>query len=249
MMSEPIENIEELKPPCHRRPTMSEPKPDYTTGPNYADGPQYTIGPIQQAIGKMGELPEKPTGEKFLASDGNCYGIDDFNAIHASPPCQAFSTMTNGRWQDRVSEHPKLIEPIRRLLIASGKPYVIENVEGARGELINPILLCGTMFKLETEAGNQLRRHRYFECSFGYLWTPPCQHNSASAIGVYGGGQNPARRKRRYKAEGENTDFGIVARSFVMGVDWMTGKELNESIPPAYTEFMGRQLAEYLRAQ
>jgi DNA (cytosine-5)-methyltransferase 1 len=188
-------------------------------------------------------------GEKFLASDGNCYGIDDFNAIHASPPCQAFSTMTNGRWQDRVSEHPKLIEPIRRLLIASGKPYVIENVEGARGELINPILLCGTMFKLETEAGNQLRRHRYFECSFGYLWTPPCQHNSASAIGVYGGGQNPARRKRRYKAEGENTDFGIVARSFVMGVDWMTGKELNESIPPAYTEFMGRQLAEYLRAQ
>jgi DNA (cytosine-5)-methyltransferase 1 len=188
-------------------------------------------------------------GEKFLASDGNCYGIDDFNAIHASPPCQAFSTMTNGRWQDRVSEHPKLIEPIRRLLIASGKPYVIENVEGARGELINPILLCGTMFKLETEAGNQLRRHRYFECSFCYLWTPPCQHNSASAIGVYGGGQNPARRKRRYKAEGENTDFGIVARSFVMGVDWMTGKELNESIPPAYTEFMGRQLAEHLRAQ
>jgi hypothetical protein len=47
---------------------MSEPKPDYTTGPNYADGPQYTIGPIQQAIGKMGERPEKPTYEEGLAA-------------------------------------------------------------------------------------------------------------------------------------------------------------------------------------
>jgi DNA (cytosine-5)-methyltransferase 1 len=155
---------------------------------------------------------------EYLAEHGS-----EFDVIHASPPCQRYSAMTNGRWQDRVEEHPDLIEPTRILLIKSGKPYVIENVPGA--PLLNPVLLCGTMFYLETPSGNQLRRHRYFECSFRVPLTPPCQHNNLSAVGVYGGGQNPARRKRRYKSEGEEKDFGIKARALVMGIDWMTGKQ------------------------
>lgn len=170
----------------------------------------------------------------------------EFDVIHASPPCQLYSTMTNGRWKDRLQNHPNLIGTVRKCLIETGRPYVIENVSGARAILINPILLCGTMFGLQTESGHQLIRHRYFECSSFFILVKTCQHNNLSSIGVYGGGQNPARRTRRYKAEGERVDFGIIARSHVMGIDWMTGLELNEAIPPAYTEFIGKHLLEHL---
>ena len=119
----------------------------------------------------------------------------EFDAIHASPPCQRYSTMTKGRWQDRVIEHPDLIAPTREALKVVGKPYSLENVEGARKELVNPVMLCGTMFDLKTKGGSQLRRHRYFELSFPINFlVPPCQHLKGSVIGVYGGGQNPARK-------------------------------------------------------
>jgi DNA (cytosine-5)-methyltransferase 1 len=183
---------------------------------------------------------------EYLAEHGR-----EFDAIHASPPCQAFSAMTNGRWQDRIKNHPDLIEPTRRLLIESGKPYVIENVIGA--PLIGPVVLCGTMFGLETEAGNQLRRHRLFEASFPVGLVSSCRHNRFSAIGVYGGGQHPRRQSHRRSSERNaysetpaDSDFGISARRKVMGIDWMNGKELNQSIPPAYTEFIGRIIKEQL---
>jgi DNA (cytosine-5)-methyltransferase 1 len=191
-------------------------------------------------------------GEKFQASDGNWYGIDDFDAIHASPPCQRYSTMTAGRWQDRIESHPDLIAPVRDLLKQTGRPYVIENVEGARAELINPILLCGTMFGLQTKHGSQLRRHRYFEMSTPMFLVPTCQHNNGSVIGVYGGGQNPARRRPATigvwghaggsSARDGLTQFGTQDRRDAMGIDWMTGNELSEAIPPAYTEYIGKQL-------
>ena len=191
------------------------------------------------------------------AQGHNLY-LKDIAAIHASPPCQKFSVMTNGRWQDRVPNHPDLIKPIRQLLIATGKPYVIENVPGAKKELINPIMLCGTSFGLGTKDGNQLRRHRYFELSFPFnSFLPQCQHNKASAIGVYGGGQNPARRKPvtigvwghaggSSKRDGL-IQFGSDARREAMGIDWMTGNELSEAIPPAYTEYIGKYLLGVVR--
>lgn len=180
------------------------------------------------------------------------HGVE-FDAIHASPPCQLYSTMTKGRWKER--EHPDLIKPMRDLLIVIGKHFVIENVEGARGKLINPIMLCGTMFDLQTTHGNQLRRHRYFECPF-YILVPPCQHNSGSSIGVYGGEQNPARKHPATigvwgHAGGSSRrdgliQFGIQDRREAMGIDWMTGDELSEAIPPAYTEFIGKFLLQHL---
>lgn len=179
----------------------------------------------------------------------------EFDVIHASPPCQGYSTMTKGRWKDR--QYPMLIGDVRDLLIATGRPYVIENVGGARRELINPVMLCGTMFGLETETGNQLQRHRYFELSFGGFLTPTCGHNTASAIGVYGGGQNPERRKSMvvgvYGHTGGTSNrnglsqFGVDIRREVMGIDWMTNSELNEAIPPAYTEFIGKHLIQALK--
>lgn len=178
----------------------------------------------------------------------------EFDAIHASPPCQKYSSMTKGRWQDR--QHPDLVAPTRELLEALGKPYVIENVVGA--PLVNPVQLCGTMFGLQTSEGSQLRRHRLFECSWDALiLVPPCSHNDGSPIGVYGGGQHPLRRRHATigvwgNAGGHSTrdnldHYGIEARREAMGIDWTTGSELSEAIPPAYTEFMGRQLMQHMR--
>jgi DNA (cytosine-5)-methyltransferase 1 len=190
----------------------------------------------------------------FVQANAMTYPLEGFDAIHASPPCQRYSTMTRGLWKDR--EHPDLIAATRERIRAAGVPYVIENVENARRLLIEPVKLCGTMFGLGTKEGNQLRRHRYFECSFGYLMTPPCQHNAYSAVPVYGGGQDgdyhtPRRKPKTIgvwgHAGGSSARDGLVqfntaARREAMGIDWMTGDELSESIPPAYTEFIGAAL-------
>ena len=179
----------------------------------------------------------------------------EYDAITASPPCQAFSAMRKGRWQDR--EHPDLIEPTRATLKATGKPYVIENVEGA--PLMAPITLCGTMFGLRTRHGSQLRRHRLFEAPWFFGLIPTCAHNEYAAIGVYGGGQHPQRRCNDansrlpatigvYVNSGGSsvrdgtTGFGVVDRRDAMGIDWMTNAELSQAIPPAYTQFIGEQL-------
>ena len=160
----------------------------------------------------------------------------EFDVIHASPPCQKFSTMTGGLWKDRLDGHLNLIWPVRHLFHILGIPYVIENVPGAREELINPIMLCGTMFGLVASDGAQLRRHRYFECNTLSLLTPPCNHNGRT-IAVYG---NAGGTSKRDGIKFHNTED----RKIAMGIDWMTGKELSEAIPPAYTEFIGRQIID-----
>ena len=186
---------------------------------------------------------------QYIAEHGH-----EFDAIHASPPCQLYSAMRRGRWKDRL--HPDLIAPTRELLIASGKPYVIENVEGARNKMISPIKLCGTIFGLKTRAGAQLRRHRYFEYSFSMIFTPPCSHlRGASVIGVYGGGQHPQRRRipatigvyghSSGSSKQDYLDFScftVQDRREAMGIDWMTGDELSQAIPPAYTRYVGKHL-------
>ena len=195
---------------------------------------------------------------EFHQADAMTYPLDGFDVIHASPPCQAYSTMRRGLWKDRC--HPDLISAIRERLVAAGVPFVIENVENARRLLISPVRLCGTSFGLGTKEGNQLRRHRYFECSFGMPLAPPCQHNGYSAVPVYGGGQNgdyhhPRRKPKTIGVWGHAggsskrdglVQFGTAARREAMGIDWMTGDELSEAIPPAYTEWIGKQLMEVL---
>lgn len=149
--------------------------------------------------------------------------LRDFDAIHASPPCQA-SSRTKSRWPDR--EHPELIPPIRELLIVTGLPYVIENVVGAK--LVNPVTLCGQAFGLGID-GHDLWRHRLFECSFPALSTP-CVHRG-QPIGVYGHGS----------AKGGSRGFQGLAdeKREAMGTPWMTGNECSQAIPPAFTEFIG----------
>lgn len=192
---------------------------------------------------------------EFHQADAMTYPLEGFDAIHASPPCQFASTMRVGLWQDR--EHANMIPGTRERLVGVGVPYIIENVENARRHLVNPVLLCGTMFGLGTTEGNQLRRHRYFECSFDLVFSPSsCQHNRYSTVPVYGGGQNgdfhdPPRKPKTIGVWGHAggssvrdgvVQFGTDARREAMGIDWMTGDELSEAIPPAYTEWLGRKL-------
>lgn len=165
--------------------------------------------------------------------------LRQFDAIHASPPCQGYTAL---RHAPGALGAPRLIPEVRRLLRSSGKPYVIENVEEARWDMIDPIMLCGSMFGLGAQ-GCQLQRHRLFECSFE-VHQPPCQHDERPVIGVYGG----HARKRSAKHGGRGTrDVWMgghkMAASEALGIDWpMTLDELSEAIPPAYTELLGWQM-------
>lgn len=181
----------------------------------------------------------------FHQADALTFPLDGFDAIHASPPCQAFTSM---RTMPDAREHANLIEPIRERLLAAGVPYVIENVVGA--PLRNPVRLCGTMFGLGTE-GAELRRHRLFECSF-FCLSPTCAHGARYVIGIYGGhARNRTRvidvygegaRDSRRKYDKGLPDFGVDQGREAMGIDWMSVAELSQAIPPAYTQFIGEAL-------
>lgn len=151
--------------------------------------------------------------------------LPDVHAFHASPPCQKNSTMTKGLWKDRLDSHPELIAPTRELLKLTGKPYSIENVPTA--PLINPIVLCGSMF------GIGVRRHRLFETSFPII-APSCDHKSqGSVVAVYGHSGGSSKR--------DGLKFGGVDTwRDAMQIDWMTGAELAEAIPPAYTKYISQ---------
>ena len=129
-----------------------------------------------------------------VAREGRCKCGDyqPFDFIWASPPCQAFSAL---RHLSRKNQHPNLIPETRQGLIEGGVPYVIENVPGAPlGESGYLIMLCGTMFGLQTADGSaELRRHRLFECSFSIPLRPACQHHQP-VVGIYG---EHARDRRR----------------------------------------------------
>lgn len=158
--------------------------------------------------------------------------LQEFDVIHASPPCQTFSITRNLRIaQGKSTNKVDWLPHTRELLIASGKPYVIENVPGA--PLINPVLVCGSAF------GLKVRRHRLFESNM-HLDGTICNHKAQGRpIGIYGsmkdeipnGGKTAETLKQAYEA---------------MGIDWMIWSELVEAIPPAYTEYLGKQLIERL---
>lgn len=172
-------------------------------------------------------------GEKFLAGDGRWYGIEDFDAIHASPPCQGYSVMNIN-----AESYPRLIEEVRCLLKSIGRPYAIENVEGARREMKNFVMLCGTMF------GLRVRRHRLFECDPMIAMSPmTCYHY----LRVVKKGMKPDRNKHFAAIYGHFSDkeYGREA----MDINWMSSDELSEAIPPAYTEYIGGYLLRAIEAQ
>ena len=168
----------------------------------------------------------------FLAEHGH-----EFDAIHASPPCQAFSAAQTIR--GRV--HPDLLTPCRELLIAIGRPAVIENVIGA--PMRADVTLCGTLFGLGVPAKRgYLERHRAFEFAcfpVPLILRPACNHPPEyRAVGVYGHTGTSATFDRTKRGSG-NHGWLVADWREAMGIDWMTRDELAQAIPPAYTEFIG----------
>lgn len=180
---------------------------------------------------------------EFHQADALTFPLDGFDAIHASPPCQAYSSMKH---MPDAKINPEFIEPIRARLIASGLPYIIENVPGA--PLIEPVTLCGSMFGLGVYEF-QLRRHRLFESTFTLTAPGLCAHTSPT-IGVYGGHVRCRSAKfwRNTAADFPGYDKPALAKA-AMGIDWMTLGEISEAIPPAYTEHVGRQLMNHIRSK
>lgn len=166
--------------------------------------------------------------------------IRSFDAIHASPPCQRFSDLA--KRNGNADAWPDLVGPIRDLLVASGLPYIIENVEGA--PLIDPVMLCGTMFP-------ELRviRHRLFESNISLTAPAHGKHPLVFTMD---------KRKAHYGKLNEWTspvqvtgggNCSKAAAADAMGIDWMTKNEMNEAIPPAFTEHLGRQLMAHLQSR
>lgn len=175
----------------------------------------------------------------------------DFAAIHASPPCTAYTRGTT--WMpdaDRLARYGRLIGATREALRLTGRPYVIENVEDAKGELDTPLTLCWTEFRkpgsvLDVD-GTPLwmRRHRLFESNV-WLWgAGSCAHPATmQCAGAYGSGQTN-RDYSKTVGVGYTPGADIVRR--LIGAPWMTLRGCQLSIPPAYTQHIGEQLMDWL---
>ena len=168
---------------------------------------------------------------KFLAQ---------FDAIHASPPCQFKALATLSQRLDGA-EYPDLIAPTRALLEANfDGPWVIENVPDA--PLRPDIRLCGCMFGLELPGIGYLKRERWFETSWhGFYLEMPHTHRGR-AISIAGHGTPSWMRAR-------TGHIGVAEWRQVMGIDWTTRDELTEAIPPAYTEYIGTQLLQHIASE
>jgi DNA (cytosine-5)-methyltransferase 1 len=157
-----------------------------------------------------------------------------FDAIHASPPCQALTTMSN-RYRGRggpTDRHVNLIAPVRDALLRTGRPYVIENVPGAAPHLREPITLHGGMF------GLSVYRPRLFEIG-GFLAVPTKAKPPTGAIGVYGKAPDGRRLWTRRDGSIQRAACGIEEARRAMGIDWMDWADIKEAVPPTYTEWLG----------
>jgi DNA (cytosine-5)-methyltransferase 1 len=157
--------------------------------------------------------------------------------VHASPPCQAHTRVTNlnTNFRRHVVEET-LLPKLRETLHEQGVDYVIENINTRSAGLRNPIMLCGSQFGLD------VYRHRGFESSLPLRRKPHRPHvRVVSPNGVMPTSERPVltitgRNGRQSK------QWQAAARA-AMGTPWITDLNgLCEAIPPAYTEHIGRQI-------
>jgi DNA (cytosine-5)-methyltransferase 1 len=178
---------------------------------------------------------------------GYLLGVDEdprglpWDAIHASPPCQAHTAMSN-RWRGAgglADERPNLIGETRRLLLTTGLPYVIENVPGARKELRDPVQLCGRSL------GLTIHRHRLFETNFPLL-VPGCP-GGTDEFGIYGKAHDGRRLWTRKNGSVYRAAATLEEAQDAMEMPWAEWHGVKEAIPPAMTELVGTALMAHLR--
>lgn len=174
-------------------------------------------------------------GDEFHQADALTFLAEervDFTAVHASPPCQAFTAYR--RRGDGVGDgYPDLVAATRERFEFIGKPWIIENVVGA--PLRNPTTLCGSMFDLE------VRRHRLFESNL-LLMQPECRHDEQA--GEFPPATN--RKNARHTCEIGVWRIPLEQQKRAMGVDWdCTLPELSQMVPPAFSAFLGAQLLSF----
>lgn len=168
--------------------------------------------------------------------------------IHASPPCQAFTQMS-ARWRGKggpTDDHVDLLTPTLAMLRAEfvNVVWIVENVVGAKHMMRTDVMLHGGMF------GLGVHRPRRFESNAPLVAE---KHSKTPfPLGVYGA-RPDGRTTYRYRNNGNMKGKSLIraAKSIeeareAMGIDWMDWREICESIPPTYTEFLGRQLLKAL---
>ena len=187
------------------------------TGVDIAPQPRFPYMTVVQA-----DVMDVLADVKYLRS---------FDAIHASPPCQAYTSLR----ALSSREHPRLIEPVREALQRTGLPFVIENVVGA--PLIDPVTLCGSMFGLGLGEA-VLKRHRLFESTVSLRgMQDACR--GRKVVGVYGAGG----AWTRVAPGGGGVKVSGPDAALALGIDWHHYQpDLAQAIPPAYTQHIGRQL-------
>lgn len=166
---------------------------------------------------------------EFLAEHGH-----EFHAFHASPPCQSYLNLgAVNQKLGRRYDHPDLVAITRDELILTGNPYVIENVEGA--PLVGAVRICGTGLN------RPLRRHRLFESNVDLVGIP-CAHQRYTEPKYWTGWRPNGEHRLSTVVQVYGNAGGREHWDAAMGIDWMARDELCQAIPPAYTEFIGRQL-------
>jgi DNA (cytosine-5)-methyltransferase 1 len=173
-------------------------------------------------------------GDQFVQANVQLLPLNlaTFDFIWSSPPCQRYSYALNCI-PGRRNAHPDLIASTRALVEASCLPFVIENVPGA--PLLAPITLCGLVFP-----ELNVKRHRLFESNL-ILESKGCGDHTRDYYVIFG---RECRNRRHGSSAGRKNKLDVGKQA--MGIDWMTRGELSESIPPAYSEFLGKQVIAYL---
>ncbi len=170
---------------------------------------------------------------KFYQADAMTFPLDGFDFIWSSPPCQGYSHLTP---ENAKTNYKKLIPELRTKLRQIGTPYVIENVAGAKNDLENPLMLCGSMFGLRTQ------RHRYFETSFPVVAPKGCDHSLLPLLVTTA---SKASREKRFSLGMKPKTVKNAPDAY--GIDWMDFNGLKECIPPAYSKYIAEQFLKGLK--
>jgi len=178
-------------------------------------------------------------GDKFYQDDAfvwleNKEMLAQFDLIWASPKCQAHSVLTPTKYKNNHEiQLPRVLDLLRNQVV----PYIVENVNGTQTMMRNPIMLCGTMFGLD------IWRHRWFEIGNIdiFFLLHPCCHLGNPVL-ISGRGMRGVSKGNKRPIEPS-----VKTRADAIGIDWMIGSELDQAIPPVYSEFLAKEVLKEMR--